>query len=141
MSTFISPLALQEARGPIDGRRFFSQSPFRSWNFLAVSAECFVGIVYAFYLMYSHWYGWFGSLVYSSIVIGFVYSWFSMLFSFQRVRDLDHGVALKDVEPGSPLDVALGAAAWAPLQTLIYCYGVMIVTEAMIGHLLSRAGI
>jgi hypothetical protein len=75
-----------------------------------------------------------------SIGTGFAYPWMTIVLNHRRIQRLYANGELKDVPEGSPLDVALGVAAWGPLQTIFYSSGAMIVMEAIIGTLMRRAG-
>jgi hypothetical protein len=144
MSDGLSPGGSWEKRQvPIDGRRFFSRSPLGSTYFQSVSATCFVGLLYDVYLAcsYMHVNGTMNGLVgFIFIGTGFAYPWMTIVLNHRRIQRLYANGELKDVPEGSPLDVALGLAAWGPLQALFYSSGAMIVMEAFIGTLMKRAG-
>jgi hypothetical protein len=141
---YASPIHIspEKARGPIDGRHFFSTPLFRSFYFMALSVAALIGVLYDAYLVISHS----NSLSANWIVLfffigtGFAYSWWGVVLNFKRLQAMDSDSLIQDVEDGSPLDIALGRAAWAPQQALFYCYGAMLMMEVIIGRLLDKAG-
>jgi hypothetical protein len=138
-------VSLRKVRGPIDGRRFFSTPLFRSYNFMALTAIALTGVVYDFYLAISaisHFHSiaenW--MVVFLFIATGFAYSWLAVVLNFRRIQAISPDQRSENIEEGSPIDIALGVAAWCPQQALMYCYGSMILMEVFIGRLLSKAG-
>lgn len=142
MSASPVQMPLEKTRGPIDGRHFFSTPLFRSYNFMTLSVMALIGVLYDVYLAISHLNSrsanWIVFLL--PVATGFAYSWWGVVLNFRRVQGIPPVLRNQRVEDGSPLDIALGAAAWGPQQALMYCYGSMLVMEVFIGRLLTKAG-
>ena len=127
-------------RGPMDGQKFFSQSPFRSLKFLLASAACLGGIAYDILVLYWHWQRLWTSVAWIliGVVVGLGGTWWVAYRYIQRVRDLYSEGSVGDVEPGSPLDVVLGIAAGAINETLLSCFISIILLLGLAEYLLTH---
>jgi hypothetical protein len=107
------PELLQDKRGPIDGRRFFSRSPFLAPHFLIASAMNLACILVEIVLIFHHSGKISPSteLAFAGLGIMILMSWLGTLRHIRRLRALYQEGQVREVEAGSPLDVALGVAA------------------------------
>ncbi len=131
---------LETRRGPIDGRKFFSRSPFRSGHFLAATAVCLVDLLYAVIMLYQYWprLSTFAAAVIWTITLGLARTWWRAFQYINRVRDLYSESSLTEMEPGSPFDIALGIAAGAINDILIYGSSTTMLLLAYTRTLLSH---
>lgn len=105
---------LIDRRGPIDGQRFFSRSPFRSVWFVVNTIFALICIALTAFIVYrfgdplnQH-----GLPLFSVIMLGTIArTWWATLQNIDRIRQLYAEGSVVEVEPGSPLDVAMGVAA------------------------------
>jgi hypothetical protein len=106
---------LAAKRGPIDGQKFFSRSPFRSGYFLIASLFCFISLLLDAEILFRYWQklSTFGAGLFWFIGVGLALSWWRAFSYVERVRDLYRELLIKEAEPGSPLDITLGVAAGA----------------------------
>lgn len=111
---------LKDKRGIIDGREFFSRSPFLNPHFLVGTIASFICIFMAFGI----------AIVYRDRVsLGIVWelaslcgvlpmAWLGVFRHIKRLRSLYKEGLIGKVEAGSPMDVALGVAANAIIEWL-----------------------
>jgi hypothetical protein len=117
-----SPELLLARRGPIDGRKFFSRSPFCSVSFVLASAACLTGVLSDVFILYQYWrkLSTFAAAVVFLVGWGLVNTWWRALRYIGRARNLYLEGSIGDVERGSPLDIALGIAAGAITDILAF---------------------
>ena len=136
-----NPNLLRYRRGPFNGHHFFSRSPFRSGYFLVMTAFCLVAVIATLYVMYRAWsrlqFNEFTALIWVAWA-GIITSWVKALQTIDRVRQLYVEGSVTEVEPGSPLDVAMGAAAEAINNNLFFYAGSVVFLLFFIAHLFSR---
>jgi hypothetical protein len=130
-----SPALLRDKRGIIDGRLFFSRSPFRSPHFLAASAMNLACIVAELILVFGHTGRVSPSTELTFVGVGalLTLSWFGTLRHIRRVRAIYQEGLVKEPEAGSPLDVALGVAASAIFDWLACISAVTLFSLIYIG--------
>ena len=128
-------------RGPVDGHKFFSRSPFRSVYFLVMTLGCIASLVFAVYLMYRNW-GKLGFNEFTTVIwiswAGIITTWIRALMAIDRVRQLYFEGSITKVDPGSPMDVALGTAAEAIINNLFFYSGSVLVLLMLLNHALER---
>ncbi len=135
-----SPELLEAKRGPIDGQRFFSRSPFRSGSFILATSGCLISVLCAVYILYKYWprLSMFAAAVIWTVGLGLVRTWWRAFQYIGRVRDLYSEGSVGEVEPGSPLDTALGVAAGAINEILLFSFGITMLLLGYTRDLLSR---
>jgi hypothetical protein len=134
------PRLLPFRRGPFDGQKFFSRSPFRSGYFLTASAACLLSLCITFVVMYRNWgrLGTFEVILLAQLAWGLGMTWWRNLQNIDRVRQLYEEGSITKVEPGSPLDVALASAGGATNELLFFYSASTAILVAYVGHLLAR---
>jgi|SRR5258708_6383959 len=115
-----SPELLLERRGPINGPQFFSKSPFRSGHFIAATGTCVIGAVLGLFLLNRSWHSFAGPVIFGFVELGILNIWWRAYRYLGKLRDLHLEGAIREVEPGSPLDLALGVAADATNDLLFF---------------------
>jgi hypothetical protein len=116
------PDLLRDKRGPVDGYRFFSRPLFYSARILVPGVICLACIVVDATLLGLHWRQVSQLTAYviyalSVLLIGF---WLDFLNYLRRLRALYLEGELGEVEPGSPIDIALGVAAGGITTGLLF---------------------
>lgn len=137
--SFSDPEWLELQRGPIDGRKFFSRSPFRSGYFLIATAVSWGCVVLVLRILLRHWphlpSG--GVVILSLIVMGIAQAWVRGYRYIDRLRQLYSGAVLTHVEAGSPLDIALGVAAGVTNNLLFYSLTTLALSLVYVDRLLG----
>lgn len=128
------PESLLERRGPIDGRRFFSKSPFQSGYFIAATGTCVIAAALGFFYLNRSWHTSAGPVIFSMVEVGILNIWWRAHRYLMRLRILYMEGAIRMVEPGSPLDLALGVAAGVTNDLLFFGSG----TIAFLVFMLTR---
>lgn len=127
-------------RGPFDGQKFFSISPFRSPYFMTATIVCFACILLILLIIYERW-----SQLHAIEVIlliqlawgGIGVAWWRALQHIDRVRQLFGAQSLDEIEVGSPLDIALAAAGGAINDLLFFGFGTSFFLLIYIFYLLG----
>ena len=129
------PELLQDKRGPIDGRQFFSRSPFLSGHFLVASGMNLACIAMELFLVFHHAAKISPSTELFFAVLGIVIllSWLGTLRHIRRLRALYLEGLVREVEAGSPLDVALGVAAGEIVDWLLCISAAIMMMLIYIG--------
>jgi hypothetical protein len=117
-----SPELLLARRGPIDGCKFFSRSPFRSAYFLLATSVCLAGVLLDIFILYQYWQklSTYAAAVLWTVGYGLTVAWWRGHHYIGLVRDLYLDGSITEAEKGSPLDITLGVAAGAINQILIF---------------------
>jgi hypothetical protein len=110
-----NPDFLKDKRGIIDGREFFSKSPFSSNHFLIATATNLVCLVIVLAITLRHSGRVSSSTAWLLITVSLLVliSWFGSLQHIRRIRTLYKEGLINNVEAGSSMDIALGVAAGA----------------------------
>jgi hypothetical protein len=128
-----------ERRGPIDGIKFFSYSPFRSIFFCVVTGIGLTDLVFALYILlrYTHDNPGASSALWLA-AIGVLSAWILAARQFGNLRALYlNESALVEVTRGSAFDVALGSAVGLTIGCLYFLYGAIFLLLALAYRLLS----
>jgi hypothetical protein len=135
-----SPELLLIKRGPIDGPKFFLESPFRSGYFLAATAVSLVGVFTALFILYAEWQrlSTFQAAVIWTVGYGLSVTWWRAYRYTKRGRGLYLDGSITEVEPGSPLEIALGIAAGAITEILFFGSGATMLLLGYARILLTR---
>ena len=136
-----NPSLLRYRRGTVDGHKFFSRTPFRSGYFVIVTAICLACIILAAFITYRNWDRLTGVqilIIFQVAWGGIAGTWWGALQSIDRVRQLYAEGSITEVEPGSPLDVALAVAAGA-ITHILFCFSITVaIVLYYIGYLLAH---
>lgn len=128
-------------RGPIDGRKFFSQSAFRSAFFLVLTTLSLGGTFWVVLILCQYWNRLSSVSVLGLFIFacGFVGPWLRAFNYHARLRELYLQGSLTTIEAGSALDIALGVAAGGINDALFYCFATMLAMLGYIAFLLSHS--
>jgi hypothetical protein len=124
------PDLLKDKRGTIDGREFFSRSPFRSRHFLMATGTILACLVMELVIV-THLSGRIsssGAWFLTTLSLLLLVSWFSALRHIRRMRALYKEGLIGDIEAGSPMDIALGIAAVELIDWLVGISCVIFLT-------------
>jgi hypothetical protein len=136
-----APDLLKRGRGSIDGRKFFSRSPFRSGHFLAATAVCLAAVALDLCVLVEYWQQ-LPSLTACMLFLvgsGVVGTWWRALGYLDRAQELYMVVSLKGAEPDSRLDIALGVIAEATID-MLYSVSITLLLLGCLWSVLGRAG-
>ena len=132
---------MDDFRTFLDGRRFMTDSPFRSGYFVVASVAGLGAVLTDAYLIVRHWQTLNeGVVITLGIVIGvqLIYQWWRTLRYYSQIRKLDATKAEGEAKEGTPLDGALRLATGGLTDILFYCYGMTLVALILIGVLLTH---
>jgi len=129
---------LLQRRGPYDGRKFLSQSPFRSGRFLTVTMICLVCLILVLYLMFRQRHELPIIVVLSMAGFTIAGIWWRAWRYLDRLRQLYLEGSIKEVATGSPLDIALGVAAGAINDTLFFSFTTIGMLLAIIIRVITK---
>jgi len=115
-----NPELLKDKRGIIDGRLFFSKSPFLNMYFLIGAIASILCVLMAVAIALLHRATLSTGIAWILIILcGFLpICWIEVLRHIRRLRSLYDEGLINDVEAGSPMDIALGVAANAITESL-----------------------
>jgi hypothetical protein len=135
------PDLLMMRRGPIDGRKFFSRSPFQSGYFITATSVCLAALTMDIVILYQQWdrLSSFTLSMLCLVAIGVVNTLWRGYRYLGRVRDLYLDGFIANVEPGSPLDIAMGVAAGAINEMLFFSFSTMVLLLGCVLNILNHA--
>ena len=136
------PDVLLAKRGPMDGQKFFFQSPFKSPSFLVVTLVCFAGCILSAVIVYqnSHKLSFFeGTYLLGIAGGGLASTWYRAFRYHDRIRELFQAGHFPDLPTGSPIDIVLGAAASAMIEILFFCTTTIVFLFLVLGFVLARS--
>jgi hypothetical protein len=125
----------------MDGKKFFSKSPFRSGYFIIATLVCAACMVLFAYTIYNYWSRlWqFEVLILFQVAWGGVAAtWWRVFRYISRVRELFDGDLSETLEPSSPLNVVMNVAASAINELMFFLYGSICLLVVYIISLLNH---
>ena len=134
---------MESLRTFIDGRRFLTDSPFRSGYFLTASLVGLGAVITAGFVTFRHWQKLnAGAIEIITIVIGLqlIYQWVRILRYYSKIRNLYAMKPEWEAKEGTPVDIALRIATGGLIEILFYCYGMTFVALFLIGAILTHFG-
>ena len=125
--------------GRIDGSRFFSQSPFRSAYFLAVTLVFLACTTYDLFLVLRYWHRLTTPALLTLWMVGCGVggAWMRALRYHRRIRCLLGDEISIEAKPGSALHVALSVAAAGMNDALFFCLTPILLLLVYVERLLS----
>jgi len=126
----------------IDGKVFFSHSPFRSGYFLAATGACTIAVLLNGFTLYRYWQRLSPNKASILCLVewGVIITWWRGFRHLERIRELYLQGQITDAEPGSPINIVLGTVAVATSEMLFFSFSTMWLVQAYLIKLLSEAG-
>jgi len=129
-----NPALMRDLRGVIDGREFFSKSPFSSRYFLTATIASLACIAFDIFLICRYRSGVSSTLLVLAFMDVFVLlSWFGAVRHIRRVRAAFSESSLENIDAGSSIDIVLGVAAGAIFDWLAGVSATVLLVLIYIG--------
>jgi hypothetical protein len=130
----------EEYRGDIEGRIFFSRSPFQSGYFLVASAVCFGCVILDVFILYRNWlYLSMGTAACLTLVgIGVASAWLRMYQRLGQIGELYISFYTVNGKPETHVDIMLGLAASMALDSIFFSVSTIVLLLGILQICLSH---